>query len=99
MGCTLCRRLDDDTKSEEGREESNMPRYGRKNGSIAPQESDNRVASVSAADSSHGDKIRRWAYEIYLRRGGEPGHETDDWLQAEREAEDARLSIHRPTGA
>jgi len=59
-----------------------MPRNGRKKGSTTPQENDNRVASVSGADLSHDDEIRRRAYEIYLRRGGEPGHETDDW-QAE----------------
>ena len=33
------------------------------------------------------EEIRRRAYEIYLRRGNEPGHELDDWLQAEREIE------------
>ncbi len=31
------------------------------------------------------EKIRRRAYEIWLARGGESGHELDDWLQAERE--------------
>ena len=30
-------------------------------------------------------KIRRRAYEIYLERGAQPGHELEDWLQAERE--------------
>lgn len=25
------------------------------------------------------------AYEIYLERGAHPGHELEDWLQAERE--------------
>ena len=29
--------------------------------------------------------IRHRAYEIYLERGGEPGHDLEDWLQAERE--------------
>ena len=29
--------------------------------------------------------IRRRAYEIYLERGAQPGHELEDWLQAERE--------------
>ncbi len=31
------------------------------------------------------DEIRRRAYEIYVERGGTPGHELDDWTQAERE--------------
>ena len=32
-----------------------------------------------------GQEIRRRAYEIYLERGAQPGHELEDWLQAERE--------------
>lgn len=31
------------------------------------------------------DEIRRRAYEIYQSRGGEPGRESEDWAQAERE--------------
>ena len=30
-------------------------------------------------------QIRVRAYEIFLERGGQHGHETDDWLQAEYE--------------
>ena len=30
-------------------------------------------------------EIRNRAYEIYLQRGGQPGDELQDWLQAERE--------------
>ena len=30
-------------------------------------------------------QIRARAYELFLERGGQPGHETDDWLQAEYE--------------
>jgi hypothetical protein len=29
--------------------------------------------------------VRTRAYELYLERGGVPGSEVDDWLQAERE--------------
>jgi hypothetical protein len=36
-------------------------------------------------NSTHEEKIRRRAYEICLERGGEPGHDLEDWLQAERE--------------
>ena len=35
-----------------------------------------------AANEQH---IRRRAYEIYLERGAQPGHELEDWLRAERE--------------
>ncbi len=31
------------------------------------------------------EQIRQRAYEIYLARGSAPGHEVEDWLQAERE--------------
>lgn len=31
------------------------------------------------------DEIRRLAYLLSERRGFEPGHETEDWLSAERE--------------
>jgi len=36
------------------------------------------------------------AYEIYLERGGLPGNELDDWLQAERELE--RLALPKANG-
>lgn len=36
-------------------------------------------------DSLREEEIRRRAYEIYLGRGEEPGHEIEDWLEAERE--------------
>jgi len=31
------------------------------------------------------DEIALKAYELFEQRGGEPGHEQDDWLQAERD--------------
>jgi len=34
---------------------------------------------------THEQQIRIRAYEIYLDRGGQPGYELEDWLQAERE--------------
>jgi hypothetical protein len=45
----------------------------------------------SAIDKPNHEEIRLRAYEIYLERGGLPGHELDDWLQAERELE--RLAL------
>ena len=35
--------------------------------------------------SASEQEIRHRAYEIYLKRGGQPGYELEDWLQAERE--------------
>jgi hypothetical protein len=60
-------------------------------------------AVITAADSSlkslpnrsatmtDGDIARR-AYELYEKRGREHGHDLDDWLQAERELQDALSS-------
>jgi len=31
------------------------------------------------------EEIARRSYEIFLARGGEPGHAEEDWLTAERE--------------
>jgi DUF2934 family protein len=31
------------------------------------------------------EEIAQRAYKIFVARGGEPGHDLDDWLQAESE--------------
>ena len=31
------------------------------------------------------EQIRTQAYQIFLERGGQPGHDIDDWIQAEYE--------------
>ena len=43
--------------------------------------------NTSAGDSHRVEEIRIRAYEIYIERGGQPGYDLDDWLQAERELE------------
>jgi hypothetical protein len=35
--------------------------------------------------STREEEIKNRAYEIYLQRGGQPGYELEDWLQAERD--------------
>jgi len=50
----------------------------------APQ---GEAVNISAPDSPHLEAIRIRAYEIYIERGGQPGHDLDDWLQGERELE------------
>ncbi len=47
---------------------------------------------VSAGNSARDEGIRRRAYEIYLERGGQPGRDLDDWLQAEGELQGGALS-------
>jgi Protein of unknown function (DUF2934) len=53
---------------------------------------------TSANHAPNHDEIRRRAYEIYQERGGLPGHELEDWLQAEREFESAALFMRATTG-
>jgi hypothetical protein len=48
----------------------------RKNGGI-------RTSTPHNPPGPHA--IARRAYEIFLARGAEHGHDLDDWLQAERE--------------
>jgi hypothetical protein len=45
-----------------------------------------RTAENPGGNPAH-EEIRGRAHEIYLERGGQPGGEMDDWLQAERELE------------
>ncbi|SRR5258708_5287365 len=47
--------------------------------------SSERAEQDRSLDLTREEKIRRRAYEIYLERGGEPGHDLEHWLQAERE--------------
>jgi hypothetical protein len=44
-----------------------------------------RVRRGSGERSSPQQEIEVRAYEIYLQRGCEDGHDIDDWLQAENE--------------
>jgi len=60
-----------------------------------PRESENmaterQCAETSARAGTDTVDIERRAYEIYSSRNGAPGDATSDWLQAEREIEDAK---------
>ena len=48
------------------------------------------VTNVAASVTEHD--IARRAYDLYLGRGGEDGHDVEDWFQAERE-------LHRSSAA
>lgn len=50
-----------------------------------PRRSDSQIRNRIAHD-----EIERLAYHIYLSRGGQKGHELEDWLQAERELKSKR---------
>jgi hypothetical protein len=47
----------------------------------------------STSQPEHADIARR-AYELYVERGSEPGHEVRDWLDAEAELSGAIPSPH-----
>ena len=59
-----------------------MPQFYREKGSVL--------------DPAH-DEIAARAYELYLARGKVPGHEAEDWFEAERGLSGERLG-HRPAG-
>src|SRR5213080_242992 len=46
--------------------------------------------SVSMASEPSEEEIRMRAYHLYLERGGVPGYDFDDWLEAERELREGR---------
>src|SRR6267143_280248 len=68
------------------RGELSMSQNGNKNS--------NQPVGPFPADFSREEQIRRRAYELYVERGGQSGHEMDDWLRAERELEHIALYIH-----
>ena len=46
----------------------------------------------SEVNPAREQEIRRRAYELYLKHGEEPGHDLEDWLQAERELASHEIS-------
>ena len=44
-----------------------------------------RTGPAGRPDLPRLDEMRVRAYKIYLERGGQPGRELDDWLEAERQ--------------
>lgn len=63
-----------------------------KNKAIGQESSDIHYGASTCGCSRESlpEWIRRRAYQLFEMRGRQPGHELDDWLQAERE-EKARL--------
>jgi hypothetical protein len=51
------------------------------------------TGGVSVVNPSREEEVRLRAYEIYLERGQQPGHELDDWLLAESELENRVLRL------
>ena len=77
-----------------------MTLKGKGNQNLEPHESPIQpsVKDASGNHSLYNDDIRRRAYEIYLERGGLPGRELEDWLQAEGELKSAALFMRAAAG-
>jgi Protein of unknown function (DUF2934) len=68
---------------------------GRRTAEEPPNHADNVRNAPQATDwrrmtDAEHDNIARRAYELYEQRGREPGHELEDWLQAEHEVQQRR---------
>ena len=77
-----------------------MTLKGKRNENVELQASaiQPHAEDTSAKHAPNHDEIRRRAFEIYLERGGLPGRELEDWLQAENEFETAALFVRAVTG-
>jgi hypothetical protein len=40
--------------------------------------------AVHLSETLFQERVNQKAYELFQRRGGEPGHDMEDWLEAER---------------
>jgi hypothetical protein len=52
------------------------------------------IDPLTQSSEASADTIRARAFEIYEARGGEPGQDLDDWLQAEGELRAVRDVVH-----
>jgi Protein of unknown function (DUF2934) len=48
------------------------------------------AAAVAEPLPAAEDEVRRRAYALYEERGGEQGHDWDDWFRAEQEVRSAK---------
>jgi len=67
-----------------------MPRQKKQRQAVNPA-----VSGTTPAIQPTQGEIARRAYEIYEARGGAPGCDLDDWLQAEQELK-AEAGQHSP---
>jgi len=77
----------------ESREVNSMAKAPRRRADLPVTTAADRApkARFDATAITEHDIARR-AYDLYLARGREPGHQLDDWLQAERELRSSSLA-------
>jgi len=60
--------------------------------------SQNERNRPQSSETTAQNAIQERAYELYMKRGQEPGHELEDWFQAEQEVSGRqRRQISSPT--
>ena len=65
---------------------SNVPKQGKPKIAVSPQTSLSATAKgPDTLPSQEAARIRERAYELYEVGGRKPGHDEQDWLQAEQE--------------
>jgi Protein of unknown function (DUF2934) len=52
---------------------------------VSPLSTPGDSSTIKSGNTDLDTKIRQRAYQLYEERGCAPGHEHEDWLQAERE--------------
>lgn len=65
--------------------------------SSAPENRPRPMNSGTSEQRIGDDVIRARAYELHRQRGGQPGHDWDDWFLAERELRQGSGSADNPT--
>lgn len=71
-----------------------MAKTPRLKKSVSPAAHDAQSEEFTAPRAR--EVVARRAYDLYLARGCEPGHDIDDWLQAEREVRSALQAAPSP---
>jgi hypothetical protein len=63
----------------------NSGRYGERSAPFTPGDHEPGLSGMRGplASETRNALIQRRAYELYVQRGKQPGHEIEDWLQAE----------------
>ena len=82
-------RFDEQQQSNHQHREMDVSSKPKSNSDAEPKATSTRLETgeVSAGNSARTGEVRRRAYEVYLERGKQSGHDVDDWLQAEQELE------------
>lgn len=74
-----------DTTSSHSSTEPVSPRALPTEAELRATDLEAEAPGQDASEDDRESRVRNAAYAAYLRRGSEPGHETEDWLDAERE--------------